>query len=117
MVGSFVMWRLLVILGGVAGLFASGVDLKRAEDLYQRTEYQQSLRIAVAEPERTATVYGLIGRNYFMLGDFKKAAEAFHRALSLESDSSEYNHWLGRTYGRRAETASPLFAPSNAAKA
>jgi tetratricopeptide (TPR) repeat protein len=111
------MLRLLLILGAAACLFASDVDLKRAENLYQRTEYQQSLRIAAAEPERTAAVYGLIGRNYFMLGEYKKAAEAFHQAISLEPDSSEYNHWLGRTYGRRAETASPLFAPSNAAKA
>src|SRR5436190_16428809 len=111
------MWRLLLIFSGAACLFASGLDLKRAEDLYQRTEYQQSLKIASAAAEPTPAVYGLIGRNYFMLGDFKKASEAFQKAVSLEPNSSEYNHWLGRTYGRRAETASPLFAPANAAKA
>jgi tetratricopeptide (TPR) repeat protein len=110
------MWR-LVLLGVTACLLASGLDLKRAEDLYQRTEYQQSLKIASAENEPTAAVYCLIGRNYFMLGDFKRAADAFHKAVDLEPNSSEYNHWLGRTYGRRAETASPIFAPANASKA
>lgn len=98
-------------------LLASGMDLKRAEELYQRTEYQQSLNIALACKEPAANLYGLIGRNYFMLGDFKKAADAFQKAVDLEPNSSEYNHWLGRTFGRRAETASPLFAPANAAKA
>ena len=94
------MWRLLLVFGG-ACLFASGLDLKQAEDLYQRTEYQRSLSIASAEKEPTAAVYDLIGRNYFMLGDFKKAGEAFHKAVSLEPGNSGYNHWLGRTYGRR----------------
>lgn len=110
------MWRLL-FLGFAASALVFGMDLKRAEDLYQRTEYQQSLAIAEAEKQPTATVYGLIGRNHFMLGDFKRAADAFLKAVALEPNSSEYNHWLGRTYGRRAETASPLFAPANAAKA
>ena len=52
------MWRLLLIFSGAACLFASGLDLKRAEDLYQRTEYQQSLKIASAAAEPTAAVYG-----------------------------------------------------------
>lgn len=109
--------RRLVLFGILPCILAFGTDLKRAEDLYQRTEYQQSLKIATGDKQPTAVVYGLIGRNYFMLGDYKKATDAFQKAVDLEPNSSEYNHWLGRTYGRRAETASPLLAPANASKA
>ena len=45
-----------------------------------------------------------------MLGDYKKAAEAFERAFALEPAKSEYALWLGRSYGRRAETAFPFVA-------
>lgn len=104
-------------ISAAASLLLSAQDLKRAEILYQRTQYQESLKVAGAEESPTPAVYGLIGRNWFMLGDFKRAADAFHKAVAMEPNSAEYNHWLGRTYGRRAETASPLFAPANASKA
>ena len=45
-----------------------------------------------------------------MLGDYKKATEAFQKALALEPGNSEYAHWLGRSFGRRAETSSPFLA-------
>ena len=109
--------KFVFLLTVAAGLLAVGQDLKRAENLYQRTEYDASLKIAQADQSPTAAVHALVGRNWFMLGDFKKAADAFSKALALDPASSEYNHWLGRTYGRRAELASPLFAPSNASKA
>ena len=112
------MLKKFVFLITVVGcLLAFGQDLKRAENLYQRTQYEASLKIAQADHSPTAAVYGLIGRNWFMLADFKKATDAFHKALAMEPASSEHNHWLGRTYGRRAELASPLFAPVNASKA
>lgn len=112
MIGKFSLFLI-----GVVCTLGYGQDLKRAENLYQRTEYQASLKIAGADQAPTARVHALIGRNWFMLGDFKKAADAFHRAVELEPNSSEYNHWLGRAYGRRAETASPLFAAPHASKA
>src|SRR5580700_2265454 len=52
-----------------------------------------------------------------MLGDYKKATEAFQKALALEPGKSEYAHWLGRSFGRRAETSSPFLAPRYASKA
>lgn len=61
-------------------------------------------------------MWDLIGRNHFMLSDFKKASEAFEKARGLEPSNSRYAHWLGKAYGRRAETANPLFAPSLATK-
>jgi tetratricopeptide (TPR) repeat protein len=52
-----------------------------------------------------------------MLGEYKKATEAFDKALQMDPNNSVVYHWLGRTYGRRAETGSFLTAPGNASKA
>jgi tetratricopeptide (TPR) repeat protein len=107
----------------VAGLFAqdslvAGRDpLSKAEDLYRHTEYQASLALVRGSGQSTALTYDLTGRDHFMLGEYKKAAEAFERAFALEPANSQYALWLGRSYGRHAETALPLLAPKYAAKA
>src|SRR5579864_6850674 len=79
--------------------------LKRAGELYQKTDYKTSLATLhdLASPD--AAAYCLIGKNYFMLGEYKKATDAFQKALALQPSKSEYAHWLGRTFGRRAETS------------
>jgi tetratricopeptide (TPR) repeat protein len=92
-------------------------NLKRAEELYQRTEYQASLSLLRETPSASPQKYCLEGRNYFMLGEFKKATDAFESAYAADSSSSVYAHWLGRTYGRRAETSNMLSAPHYASKA
>jgi len=89
----------------------------QARELYERTAYQESLANLNKVQQKDAEAYELIGQNYFMLGDYKKATEYFDKALQLDPRNSEIVHWLGRTYGRRAETGSFLTAPSNASKA
>ena len=91
--------------------------LSKAEDLYGHTDYQASLTLVRGSGHTSAAAYYLMGRDHFMLGDYKKAAEAFERAFALEPANSEYALWLGRSYGRRAETALPFLAPKYAAKA
>jgi len=59
----------------------------------------------------------LIGRNYFMFGDFKKSTEFLQKATTGEPTNSEYMDWLGRAFGKRAEIANPLSAPFLASKA
>jgi len=91
--------------------------LKRADELYQRTDYQASIELLTSERSPSAAAYCLIGQDYFMLGEYKKATEAFQKAVAMEPKNSEYAHWLGRTFGRRAETSSLFTAPSFASKA
>jgi tetratricopeptide (TPR) repeat protein len=98
-------------------LCASLDVVKRAGALYQRTEYTASLQILAGDSAPDDAGYFLTGQNYFMLGDYRKAAEFFEKALALNPSRSEYELWLGRTYGRRAETGSWLTAPGNASKA
>ncbi len=98
-------------------LAAKTPDWDRAVDLYHRTQYKQSLDILLPLAEKDAATFELIGQSYFMLGEYKKATEIFEKAVALEPRNAEYVHWLGRTYGRRAETGSPFTAPGYASKA
>jgi tetratricopeptide (TPR) repeat protein len=52
-----------------------------------------------------------------MQGEFKKATEYIEKAVALSPKNSEYMDWLGRTYGKRAETSNILAAPGFASKA
>jgi len=118
--GSMSM-RVFILLGFAApGLFsqmAGGNDsLSKAEDLFRRTDYQASLTLVRASGQADARAESLMGRDYFMLGDYKLAAEAFERAAAIEPANSEYALWLGRSFGRRAETT-PFLASKYAAKA
>ncbi len=103
-----------VLLAG--GLFAA-TPLEEAQQLYQRTEYQGALKILLSEPQRDSKAWALIGQCYFMETDYKKATEAFEKAVAGAPDNSEYVHWLGRTWGRRAEGANPFIAPAYASRA
>jgi len=109
---------LTLFLLALRGLFAQAADpLLKAEELYRHADYHASLTLARESGQAGAQALGLIGRDHFMLGDYKKAAEAFERAFSIEPANSEYAHWLGRSFGRRAETAAPFFAPRYESKA
>jgi tetratricopeptide (TPR) repeat protein len=108
-----------VILAALAfGLAGWGQDLNQAEQLYRHTDYEGALRVLRdAKSPPGAVVSLLMGKCYMMQADFKKATDAFQRATELESKNSEYVLWLGRSWARRAETASPLLAPMNASRA
>ncbi len=105
-----------LVVSAALGLAASGPELERARELYNRTEYEAALRL-LAPGERNAETWELIGRCQYMQGDAKKASESLQKAVDLRPDSSEYHHWLGRAYGRRAETSSFITAPGLAVKA
>jgi cytochrome c-type biogenesis protein CcmH/NrfG len=104
----------------LALVFAFGLsaqDLKHAEDLYQRTDYEGAVRVLRAVRTPDAATWALMGRSYFMQGEFRKATDDLQKAVDLDPRSSDYMLWLARTWGRRAETASPFMAPMNASHA
>jgi Flp pilus assembly protein TadD len=111
---------LLFVSAGLFGQTASSSKadpLSKAEDLFRHTDYRVSLTLVRESGDAGAKAFFLAGRDHFMLGDYKKASEAFERAFALEPSSSTYALWLGRSYGRRAETSSPFAAPRYASKA
>ena len=109
--------RLIAIFGFACLAWASGPDLDRAHKLYNLTDFQQSLEVLQVVPNKDAAVYELMGRNYYGLGEFKKATEALERAVARDPGDSNMYLWLGRAYGRRAETSSLITAPGLATKA
>jgi Flp pilus assembly protein TadD len=109
--------RLISIFGFAWLAWASGPDLDRAHKLYNLTEFQQSLEVLQAVPNKDAAVYELMGRNYYGQGEFKKATEVLEKAVALEPGNSGFHLWLGRAYGRRAETSIMITAPGLANKA
>ncbi len=99
----------------VAAMAHAG-DLTQAENLYKRTDFDGSLKLLDKQSSNAAETF-LIGRNYFMQGDFKRATEYIQKATTLAPANSEYMDWLGRTWGKRAETSNVLMAPGYASKA
>ena len=103
--------------GGAFDRRVSGSSVRRASALYQRTEYEDSLHVLEEDPTPDAAAYLLSGKNYFMLGDYKKATDSLRRLVALSPNNSEYELWLGRAWGRRAETSGWLMAGIHASKA
>jgi hypothetical protein len=64
---------------------------------------------AVAQLERD-------GRSVFFPCGFKRAANVFERALSMQPRAALY-YWLGKPYVRLADVSNPLSAPKNARRA
>jgi len=109
------MRAVIVCLLASVSLFGQD-SLGRAEELYQKTEYKSSLEVLAAlKPDGAVEL--LIGKNYFMLGEYKRATDALQKAYAFEPRSSVCAHWLGRAFGRRAETSNWFVAPSYASKA
>src|SRR3954451_19764344 len=106
-----------LILASAAFLMASNPELDHARKLYNLTRFDESLKLLQGLPEKDAGIYEMIGRNYYMQGEYKKATEALEKSAAADPDSSEIAHWLGRAFGRRAETSSPFTAPGYASKA
>jgi tetratricopeptide (TPR) repeat protein len=116
------MSRLATALLLAACLFAAPLpEFERAHELYQRTEYQSSLNLLLPFENHLgkdgAAALQLIGQDYFMLGEYKKSADAFDRALALGNPSQQLYLWAGRAYGRRAETSGPFTALGLASRA
>jgi Flp pilus assembly protein TadD len=109
------------VLVFAAAVNAGTAELERAKMLYERTQYDAALKLLLPFASDSSlppgSVQEWIGKSYFMNGEFKKAQEAFEKAVAANPRNSTYYHWLGKAYGRRAETSSFLTAPGLASKA
>lgn len=115
---TFIAIAFTVFEGGVfaGGAFASdGGELDRAENLYNHTDYSAAISILKQMPESAKTLE-LLGRSYFMDGEYRKATDTLEHAAALAPNDSDIQTWLARAYGRRAETSFPLQAIGFATK-
>jgi tetratricopeptide (TPR) repeat protein len=105
-VGSF-------ILAGVMNGASSNVA--KAEELYRTTQYEAALAL-LDKHSSDPSELDLIGRIYLMMGDFHQATDFLSKALDADPKNSQYADWLGRAWGRRAESANALSAAGYASK-
>jgi tetratricopeptide (TPR) repeat protein len=109
---------MLLLIPGM--LFAGSPELTqpltRAYQLYRHTDYAAAIRILTGIPVKDAAVNELLGRCYFMSAEYKKATGYLESAAAAEPGNSLYLAWLGRVYGRRAETSFALNAVGWASK-
>jgi tetratricopeptide (TPR) repeat protein len=108
--------RLVVCATLLSVSLLRAADLSQAEERYKHTDFDGSLSLLDKHSTDAATNF-LVARNYFMLGEFKKATEYLQNAVQEESANADYVDWLGRAYGKRAESANPFMAPGLATKA
>ncbi len=111
---AFSIWSGLCWAAGPTGAEAS--RWTEARELYQRTEYKVSLDLLSALPQKNADVLRLMGQDYYMSGEYKKATEVLEKASDLAPADPAVALWLGRAFGRRAETSNPFSAPGYASK-
>lgn len=103
----------LLLLASVGPLAADA--LREAAQRYRSAEYEaaiQLLRNAGGGPAADA----LLGKAYYGAGDFGSAVDALRRATRAEPDNAGYWHWLGKSFGRLAETGSVFKALGRARK-
>jgi tetratricopeptide (TPR) repeat protein len=109
--------HLALLLSLVSLAAAADPQYQEARKYYGLTQFERSLSVLQAIPNKDAAVWALIGRNYYSQVEYKKATEALERAVAADPGNAEYTLWLGRAWGRRAETSNPLSAPGHANKA
>jgi len=63
---------------------------------------------ALGHSPNDASLHYWLGRCFYELHDYSKAASSLDRAVSLAPNDSEYHDWLGKALGRRAEEGSPM---------
>ena len=108
--------RLALILAVTVLLAAAAGTYDQALNAYYQADYETAIGILTQLPS-SARVDSLLGQCWFYQGEYHKASQALEKAVAREPNNSMVWTWLGRSYGRRAETAFPLAAPSLATRA
>ncbi len=91
-------------------------EMSRAQELYRSTQYREAIDALQALDRKDAAGYALLGKAYYLEGRYKEAIANLERAVAEDSHNSDYYDWLGRAYGRSAETSGFMSALSYAKK-
>ena len=99
------------------GTVASAADLNPA-DLLNRGRTDEAIRTLNQQVSnsQSAESYHLLCRAYYSVEDFDNAIKNGERAVQLSPSNANYQLWLGRAYGLKAEQANALSAFSLARK-
>ena len=114
----FVRTGLLSGIVAIGGIFSS-LQAQSASDLLAAGRAEDALHQFQADVQKSPTdaaAHNLLCRAYFMIDDWDHAIAACERARDLDSKNSDYELWLGRAYGEKADHAKMLSAASLAIK-
>ncbi len=104
----------LALVGSTAAL--PGGALERAQALYAKAQFRAVIEELESAASSDPAALALLGKAYYGEGRFKEASEVLERAVKAEPTNAHYWNWLGKAYGRRAETSSFLTAPRFASR-
>ncbi len=104
------MPAVVAILSVAAVGRAASADLERAEEAYRHTDYKTALSTLLPVSPKDGAAYALIGKAYYMDGQYRNSISCLEKAVAEDPRNSSYYDWLGRAYGRRAEESSFLTA-------
>ncbi|MCX6596692.1 MAG: hypothetical protein NTV70_10030 [Acidobacteria bacterium] len=91
-------------------------ELARARKLYLAADFEGVINQLAPVATKTAADWQLIGQSWFGRTEFKKSSDALEQAVAAAPADATAWLWLGRAYGRRAETSSMFTAPGLANK-
>ncbi len=105
-------FRKLMAAGLVAIVLSALLPAAAAEMLAisHADEAIRLLKQQVNADPKNAEAYSLLCRVHFQLGAFDNAVAEGERAVRLNPNVSAYHLWLGRAYGRKAETVNLAYA-------
>lgn len=85
-------------------------DVVRAAELFQRADYAGAIYTLQTAGLSDTTGYALFGKACLMDGRYKEAIVSLEKAVAGDNLNSDYYDWLGKAYGRVAESSSALLA-------
>jgi tetratricopeptide (TPR) repeat protein len=102
------------MLGLSCALGAADSTYELARNEYNRTNFSAAIKLL--QHPSDAQSWELLGQSCLLEGEYRKATDALEKAAALDPHSSEIQTWLGRAWGRRAETSFALNAMGYANK-
>jgi len=100
------LWRVLVLLIIAPVLAQASEDIATGVTLFERGQFaeaQQFFETFVNKYPTDPTGPYYLGRLAFERQRYDQAIAWLEKAVQLDSRISDYHHWLGRAYGRRAQ--------------
>ena len=95
------LWAILML---ALPLAAKTAEWDRARQLMDSKQHKQAIAILEKAPQNDADNLELLGEAYYETKDYKRAVDVLEHAAELNPKSSNGQMWLGRAWGRRAES-------------
>ena len=105
----------VIILSAAVGI-ALPSSLEQATQHYQHADYKGTVAALAGADEADAAVWALRGKAHYQQGDYGAAVQALEQAVAAKPTNARYWDWLGKAYGRRAESGSFFKAMGRAKK-